>query len=68
MEQELKEYIQSLIPEGFPDGNDMVRKAEKWPKIFRGTNRVSLKRPDIRAIWNTERKISKMASRHTSFS
>ncbi len=32
MEQELKEYIQSLIPEGFPDGNDMVREGREMAK------------------------------------
>ena len=29
MEQELKEYIQSLIPEDFPDGNQLVEEGRK---------------------------------------
>lgn len=32
MNQELKEYIKSLIPEGFPDGNKLVEEGRKMAK------------------------------------
>ena len=32
MDQELKEYIQSLIPKGFPDGNELVKEGREMAK------------------------------------
>ena len=57
MEESLREYIRSLIPQGFPDGRELLREGVEIGKAIQVPRTAFLESMAAKAIWNTEKSV-----------